>query len=298
MTKVIGDKMPGQILESEKRLATGVLTEIYPGVKRLLAPNAGPFTGPGTNTYFLGKEEIAVIDPGPANQKHIDEIVESLGSRIRRILCTHTHFDHSPGAALLIDSLAQSVEVLGLPTPEGMGQDQSFSPSRTVKHGDLLQTKEFTLETIHTPGHASNHLCFLYHEAGILFTGDQIMQGSSVIISPPDGDMIAYLDSLKALKDHPLKYLAPAHGHLMESPFDVLDFTIQHRLDREAKVQSALERFQKASLDELVPAVYDDVPVFMHPAARQSLWAHLIKFQEEGKAILENDIWEIVQDAS
>jgi len=298
MTKIISDKMPGQILESEKSLATGVLTEIYPGVKRLLAPNAGPFTGPGTNTYFLGQEEIAVIDPGPANQKHIDTIVESLGPRIRWVLCTHTHFDHSPGAALLIDSLAQSVEVLGLPAPEGMGQDQKFSPGRTVKHGDFLHTKEFTLEMIHTPGHASNHLCFLYLESGILFTGDQIMQGSSVIISPPDGDMIAYLDSLKALKAHPLNYLAPAHGHLMESPADVLDFTIQHRLDREAKVYSALERFQKASLDELVPAVYDDVPVFMHPAARQSLWAHLIKFQEEGKAILENDIWEIVQDAS
>ena len=298
MTKVITDQMPLQILDGEKTLATGVLTEIYPGVKRLLAPNAGPFTGPGTNTYLLGNEDIAVIDPGPANQKHIDAIVESLGSRIRWILCTHTHYDHSPGAKLLMEQLTQSVEVLGLPAPEGMGQDQNFSPSHPVKHGDLLETKEFTLEMIHTPGHASNHVCFLYREEGMLFTGDQVMQGSSVIISPPDGDMIAYLEALQALKNHPLRCLAPAHGHLMDSPFEVLDFTIQHRLDRDAKVYSALERFKKASLDELVPAVYDDVPVFMHPAARQSLWAHLIKFQQEGKATMENDIWEIVLDAS
>ena len=298
MTKATTDKLPRQILDSETTLATGVLSEIYPGLKRLLAPNAGPFTGPGTNTYFLGNEDIAVIDPGPANQNHINAIVENLGSRIRWILCTHTHLDHSPGAGQLMDRLTQPVEVLGLPAPEGMGQDQKFSSSRPVQHGDLLQTKEFTLEMIHTPGHASNHLCFFYREEGILFTGDQVMQGSSVIISPPDGDMIAYLDSLQALKCHPLKYLAPAHGHLMESPFEVLDFTIQHRMDREAKVYSALERFQKASLDELVPAVYDDVPVFMHPAARQSLWAHLIKFEQEGKATMENDLWEIVLNTS
>lgn len=284
-------KQHEQILAAENALLPGKLTEIYPGVHRLLAPNPGPFTGPGTNTYALGSKRVAIIDPGPANQSHIDTIVAELGSRICWILCTHTHFDHSPGVQLLLEQLKQPVEVLGLPAPEGLGQDQAFSPTRAVKHGDLLEAEEFSLEMIHTPGHASNHLCFLYREAGMLFTGDHIMQGSSVIISPPDGDMKAYMDALEDLKKFPLRWLAPAHGHVMASPQQVLEFTLQHRLLRERKVSNAMVQAKRATLDELVPVVYDDVPQFMHPAARQSLWAHLLKFQQEKKVAVDNDTW-------
>lgn len=288
--------MTNKILESEKTLCQGKVTEIYPGLRRLLAPNPGPFTGPGTNTYILGNEKVAVIDPGPANPEHINIILDEFGPSIHWILCTHTHLDHSPAVELLTDKLDQSVGVWGLPAPEGMGQDQNFKPDR-VAHGDLLQAGDFTLEAIHTPGHASNHLCFLYGEEGILFTGDHIMQGSSVIISPPDGNMKAYMDSLKNLRNYSLKWLAPAHGHMMGSPFDVIDFTLKHRLDREEKVYGALKEVQRATLDELLPVVYEDVPVFMHPAARQSLWAHLLKFQHDGMVIDEDGHWLIVADS-
>lgn len=289
-------KVQKHILPSEQTLVTGKLTEIYPGVHRLLAPNPGPFTGPGTNTYAVGRENIALIDPGPANQSHVDTLVAELGSRVRWLLCTHTHLDHSPGVKLVLEKLDHTVEVIGMPAPTGIGQDQTFLPTLPVKHGDLLQTEEFTLEAIHTPGHASNHLCFLYREAGMLFTGDHIMQGSSVIISPPDGDMKAYMDAVDNLKQYPLEYLAPAHGHIMVSPQQVLEFTLEHRLLREVKVSNAMAQVKQATLDELLPVVYDDVPRFMHPAARQSLWAHLLKFQQENKVSVEHETWVWLSD--
>lgn len=168
------------------RLTVGVATEIGPGVRRLLAPNPGPMTGPGTNTYLIGEREIAVIDPGPRIDKHIAAIRAAAPNRIKWVLVTHTHPDHSPAARQL--AAVTGAELLGRPAPEGKLQDQTFVADRVLQDGDLLKTDEFCLQAVHTPGHASNHVCYRHEKLGWLFTGDHIMSGSTVVIDPPDGD--------------------------------------------------------------------------------------------------------------
>ena len=161
--------------------------EFTPGVRRLLAPNPSIMTGPGTNTYLFGESAIAVVDPGPAIEAHIDEIQSRAGAPIHWILVTHTHPDHSPGAALLAE--ATGAELIGRSAPDGFHQDQSFKPARVFGDGDTLATDEFELEAIHTPGHASNHLCFRHAATDWIVTGDHIIEGSTVVINPPDGNM-------------------------------------------------------------------------------------------------------------
>ena len=160
--------------------------ELAPGIRRLLAPNPSMMTGPGTNTYLFGVSEIAVIDPGPEIDSHIDGIMEAAGAPIRWVLVTHTHPDHSPAAMPL--AVRTGAEVLGLPAPEHGPQDSSFRPTRLLHDGDTLETGEFTLEAVHTPGHASNHLCYRHAGTNWLVTGDHVIDGSTVVINPPDGD--------------------------------------------------------------------------------------------------------------
>ena len=202
-----------------KPLVTGVASALSPMVRRVLAPNPGVMTGPGTNTYLVGIDEVAVIDPGVDDESHLDAIVGCGGDRIRWILCTHTHPDHSPGAAPL--KKRTGAEVLAFASRDGLEVDTE------ITEGFRIEATEFRLRAVHTPGHASNHLCYLLEEERLLFSGDHIMQGSTVVIAPPDGDMAAYLDSLERIRSMRLRCIAPGHGHLIDDPRSIIDEYIE-----------------------------------------------------------------------
>jgi glyoxylase-like metal-dependent hydrolase (beta-lactamase superfamily II) len=263
-------------------LISGQLDEIAPGVRRLVARNPGFMTGPGTNTYLVGTQRCAVIDPGPHDLVHIERILEAAGGRVSAILATHTHPDHSPAVAALAQSTG--AEVLGRGTPAHGRQDATFAPTRVLNDGDVVRVGDLALRAIHTPGHASNHLCYLLEGAGMLFSGDHVMQGSTVVIGPPDGDMKVYLQSLARLQREPVTRIAPGHGTVIEDAQSEVARLIAHRLQREAKVVERLRRAGRATIDVLVTSVYDDVDPRLHPVAKGSLLAHLLKLQADGRA--------------
>ena len=259
-------------------MEAGKVVELSPLVRRITAGNGSVFTGPGTNTYLVGKEEVTVIDPGPAMQEHID-VITAAAPNIKQILVTHTHPDHSPGVRLLKENL--DVPAYGMLTNSSKNQDQTFSPERILDDGEVFQEEEFSIEVVHTPGHASNHLCFILKEEKLIFTGDHIMNGSTVVIGPPDGNMKQYIQSLEKLKDYDIEKIAPGHGELLENPHEVADWIINHRLEREKKVFQALKEATKGTPDSLVEKVYDDVDSSLFPIAKASLLAHLIKLEED-----------------
>ena len=277
---------------SEGMLDHGVPFRLNGRVRRLVAPNPGVMTGPGTNTYLLGDNEVAVLDPGPAIPEHIDAILETVGDRIRWIVCTHTHPDHSPAWQAVAQ--ATGAEVIGASPADDMFQDDTFTPDRELQHDDVLATSEFTLRAVHTPGHVSNHFCFLLEEERMLFAGDHIMNGSTVVIVPPSGDMKAYIESLQLLLQYPLDFIAPGHGEVMADSRAVVDWLVNHRLKREGKVISGLQQLGRVSVDKLVKVVYDDVHSSLHKMAKLSLSAHLIKLQHESRATHHevDDSWE------
>ena len=272
----------------------GIPFRLNSRVRRLLAPNPGVMTGPGTNTYLIGNDELAVLDPGPAIPEHIEAILQAGGGRIRWIICTHTHPDHSPAWQAIAE--ATGAEVIGALPADDMFQDETFTPSKELQHDDVLRTPEFTLRAVHTPGHVSNHYCFFLEEEQMLFAGDHIMNGSTVVIVPPSGNMKAYIESLQLLLKYPLKYIAPGHGDVMENSAAVVEWLVNHRLQREAKVLKGLQNLKSASLDELVAVVYDDVDTSLHQMAKLSLQAHLIKLEAENYAShsIESDLWRVL----
>lgn len=263
--------------------------ELADGVRRIVAPNPSMMTGPGTNTYLFGKQEVAVLDPGPRLPVHIDDIVAKAGAPIRWILATHTHPDHSPGVRLLAEKTG--ADVLGMAAPDGYHQDKTFKPTRTLKHGDRLETKEFTLEAIHTPGHASNHLCFRHAATNWIITGDHVIKGSTVVINPPDGDMSDYLASLERVRDMNPDALLPGHGDRIDDPGELINWIIEHRLEREAKVFNALAANPGLNSEALVPLVYTDVDPKLYGWAERSLLAHLIKLERDGRARKVDNCW-------
>ncbi len=281
-------------------LLPGRAVRLSPNIWRVTAPNPGPMTGPGTNSYLVGAgERWTVIDPGPAHAGHQQALLDAAaaahpGGRIERILVTHTHRDHSPGAAPL--AAATAAPVWGRVAAHPEWQDESFAPQHQPQHGERIELAPgVVLRVLHTPGHASNHLCYLLEHERLLFTGDHVMQGSTVVINPPDGDMAVYLQSLGALLEEDLHWLAPGHGFLVAEPQAVLRGLIAHRLRREAKVKDALNAERRAALDTLVLRVYDDVPAALHGVARRSLLAHLLKLQGEGVALAEAEgaVWSV-----
>ena len=273
----------------QRRLEPGAVEALAPGVLRLVAPNAGLMTGPGTNTYLLGRRRVAVIDPGPASDAHIEAILQAAPGPIRWILATHTHRDHSPAVAPL--AALTGAEVLGRPPPPTHRQDATFAPDRSLAEGDELSTAEFTLRALATPGHASNHLCYWHASLQWLFTGDHVMNGATVVIDPPDGNMSDYLASLERLKSEPIAAFAPGHGEVVTEPAELLEWTIQHRLGRERKVVDALRSGGAAPLADLLPRAYDDVNAVLLPIAERSLLAHLLKLEAEGRAVLASERW-------
>jgi glyoxylase-like metal-dependent hydrolase (beta-lactamase superfamily II) len=274
MTSVRGDAAPEPRRIPE--LLPGVAAALSPLVRRIVAPNPSMMTGPGTNTYLVGIDEVAVIDPGPDDASHLEAIVGCGGDRIRWILCTHTHADHAPGAAALRERTG--AEVLAFDARDGLEVDA------TLADGDRIEGTEFVLTALHTPGHASNHLCFLLDQEQVLFSGDHVMQGSTVVIAPPDGDMAAYLAQLERLRAMRLRAIAPGHGQRIDDPRAVLDEYLAHRRAREASVAAALAAASEATIGELVAAIYTDVPEHLHGMARYSVWAHLRQLAGDGRA--------------
>lgn len=264
-----------------------------PLVRRLTAPNPGYMTGPGTNTYLVGHREVAVIDPGIVHQEHISRLVEATGGRLRWILATHTHPDHSPAAVLLAEQTGATT--LGHGGVLRWHHDATFQPHRLLTDGDVLSTDEFTLQALYTPGHASNHLCYLLHEEQILFAGDQVMEGTTVVIGPPDGDMADYLSSLERLKQEPIATIAPAHGRFIGNPQREFNRIISHRLERERQVYDALLQRGSARIMDIVGQLYTHLPEALRLPAAFSVYAHLLKLHKDGLACGHGfeDIWSL-----
>lgn len=272
-------------------IVPGVTVTVATGVRRITAPNPGVMTGPGTNSYLIGDAELALIDPGPELDAHRDALLAVVGDRLRWILCTHTHRDHSPLARAL--KKATGAEVLGHGlTPADGRQDEDFRPDRVLHDGEVVDCAGARLRVVHTPGHASNHFCYLLEGSGLLFTGDHVMQGSTVVISPPDGDMQVYLDSLERLLELPVSAFAPGHGHLITTPTEEVRRLIAHRLKREAKIHAALVAQGPGTLEVLVRHAYDDVPERIHPVAMRSLHAHLLRLEHNGRAAQAAGMWQ------
>ena len=278
--------------EASCEIIPGTVVQLWPKVRRITAPNPGFMTGPGTNTYLLGAgADIAVIDPGPAIDAHLEAVLAVAGARIRWILVTHTHHDHSP-AAMLLKARTGAV-LIGMPPPPQGNQDQSFRPDRVPADGERLELAGCTLRVIGAPGHASNQLCFLLEEEKLLFTGDHVMQGSTVVINPPDGDMRVYLDSLRRLQGQDIAWFAPGHGFLMDKTEEALERLLIHRLMRENKVLNAVRAAGAATIEQLLPLVYDDVHARLYPVASRSLLAHLNKLRDEGRLNESQQSWSL-----
>jgi glyoxylase-like metal-dependent hydrolase (beta-lactamase superfamily II) len=270
-------------MSQQHHLQPGVPQPLDENVIRIVAPNGGVMTGAGTNTYVVGTEELVVIDPGPDDESHMRAILAAgSGRSIRWILCTHTHSDHAPGAALLKRMTGAPIGSMSAPRTD---HDFMLDADRILLPDERIQCGKLGLRAVHTPGHASNHVCFLLSGNGMLFTGDHIMQGSTVVIWPPDGNMRAYLQSLRRLLELDIRVLAPGHGHLIDDPRAEVERLIQHRLRREEKVRRAVSSAGSAgaTLESLLPGAYDDVPKVLYDMAARSLQAHLDKLVEDGE---------------
>ncbi len=272
------------VAEPRARLLAGQCQTLGPGLRRIVAGNAGPLTGPGTNTYLLGERRIAVIDPGPPDARHLDNILAAAGGAIESILVTHTHRDHSPLAAAL--AARTGAAVIGLPAPQDDRQDAGFRADRHPGDGEPLEVGGRRLLAIHTPGHASNCVCYLLEEERLLFSGDHLLEGVTPVIPPPDGDMGDYLRSIERLGAFDFERIAPGHGGVIAEGKEQLALVHAHRLARERKLLDALageDTGQGAALEWLLERVYDDVPASRWPLARLTLRAHLLKLEHEGR---------------
>lgn len=260
----------------------GRVYQLSPLVRRITAPNPGMMTGPGTNTYLVGAGDVAVIDPGPAIDSHVRAILEAGAGAIKWVVVTHTHMDHSPAAKAIIEATG-ATPVGYVMAPDDGHQDISFQVRRNLADGELIEGGDFTLEAVFTPGHVGNHVCYLLREEKTLFAGDHMMEGISVVILPPSGDLKDFLASLRKLENYPIERIAPAHGQVMSDPEKEIRALIEHRQYREDKVLDALERAGESSLEALVPYAYDDTDPALHKMAIYSLWAHILKLEKEGR---------------
>lgn len=264
-------------------------------VQRLTAPNPGAMTGPGTNSYIVGDADTGylVIDPGPNDAGHIDRLRRATEGNIRMIVCTHSHADHSPGAAPLQALCKEKPPILGLSSAPTARSSARFAAERELRDGERLvlsgttaegEPVSHTLRAIHTPGHAANHLCLVLEEDGLLFSGDHILNGSTTVVDPPDGDMNAYLDSLDKLdaacEAGGIDFILPAHGHVIGSARSAIAQLKAHRLKREAKIAAAMQRLPGGTPEDWLPLAYDDVPERMWPVAARSLAAHVARIRQ------------------
>ena len=289
---------------------TDAAVPILKNLLRLTAPNPGVMTGPGTNSYLVGDAQsgFIAIDPGPADARHLQRLFDaavhpqtdadgrSRGGNIQLIVCTHSHPDHSPGAKPLqaMCALASTTTdapppaILGLPSAPTARAASEFTPDRALLHGELLQlqgdgTEAHTLKVLHTPGHAANHVCLLMVEDGMLFSGDHVLNGSTTVVDPPDGNMVDYIASLDLLHSecsaHAVQFILPAHGHVIMDALGAISHLKAHRLRREAKIAAVMQANPDGTLDQWLPLAYDDVDPRIWPVARRSLLAHVERIQ-------------------
>ncbi|WP_313803368.1 MBL fold metallo-hydrolase [Sphingobium sp.] len=277
-------------------LPAGMLMQLSRRVGRVLAPNPSPFTYTGTQTYLVGTEELAVIDPGPDDPAHLAALLAAIGGRpLKAILCTHTHRDHSPAAAPLGARTGAPIIGCAPLTLEDDGPradaafDAAYRPDRVLKDGEQVTGAGWTLEAVATPGHTSNHLCFALREEGALFTGDHVMGWSTSVVSPPDGDMTAYMASMQRLLDRDDVLYYPAHGEPVESPRRLVRGMMGHRKQREGQILRFLERHGASEIPHMVTEMYKGVDPRLHSAAGRSVLAHLIDLDGRGIAAATGD---------
>lgn len=269
----------------------GRCDQISPLVQRVIADNPGPFTFTGTGVYIIGDTSVAVIDPGPDTPKHREALWKALeGRTVSHVLVTHHHLDHSPLAGPLAEYHGCDVHGYGLQIrkPEDgeealeAGDDLSFMPDIEIRDGAVIKGKDWTLEVLHTPGHTSNHLCFALLEEDILFSGDHIMGWSTSIVSPPDGHMGDYLNSLERVQARHFTRIWPTHGTSIDAPTKFITEYIAHRHKREDQILAAINSGLH-SIGDMVASMYKDVDKRLHPAAAHSVLSHLIHMEEAGR---------------
>jgi glyoxylase-like metal-dependent hydrolase (beta-lactamase superfamily II) len=274
-----------------------MIEELDPLVRRLLAPNPSPFTYYGTQTYIVGRGEVAVIDPGPDLEQHVDRLIDSLpGERIVAILCTHTHRDHSPASRAL--KQATGAAIIGCAPlaidDDGPRSDASFdedyAPDSILADGDRLEREGWTIEAVATPGHTSNHLCYALRETGAMFTGDHVMGWSTTVVSPPDGDMKAYMESLATLMVREDSIYYPAHGPAVERPQRLVRSMLSHRKQRERQILRHVERGE-GTIPQMVGQMYRGIDPRLHGAAGRSVLAHLIDLEDRGTVVQADERW-------
>ena len=276
----------------------GVLVDVTPTIRRIVAKNPGPFTFKGTGTYVVGRGKVAVIDPGPEMHEHVDALLRALGGEeITHQLITHTHIDHSPAAQLVKEKTGAPTYGFG---PHGSGKyekgakveeggDQTFVPDHVLKHADIVEGEGWSFECIHTPGHTSNHLCYAYREENALFPGDHVMGWSTTIVSPPDGDMREYLDSLRHLSERDEETYYPTHGAPIAEPKPFIRGLIAHRKMRERQIVSVLESGE-STIPDMVPGMYKGLDPRLMPAAQRSVFAHVIELAERGRISYDGEL--------
>ena len=276
---------------------TGIVEQVHPKVRRLLAGNASPFTFTGTQTYIVGAGEVAVVDPGPDLPDHIEAILSATGGeRVAAILCTHTHRDHSPASRPL--AAATGAPIVGCAPlaieDDGPRADAAFdfgyAPDRVLGDGEEAAGGGWTLRAVATPGHTSNHLCFALADEGVLFTGDHVMGWSTTVVSPPDGDMADYVASLDRLLGRDDQCYFPAHGPAVENPHAHVRALIVHRRMREKQILTQLDAGERR-IEAMVEAMYRDIDPRLHPAAGRSVLAHLRDLEQRGLVRAEGESW-------
>jgi glyoxylase-like metal-dependent hydrolase (beta-lactamase superfamily II) len=298
----------------------GQVDELSPLVRRVVAENPNPFTFTGTGVYLVGRGDVAVIDPGPTLEQHLDAVIGALGpdEQITRVLVTHTHTDHTAAVPLVVERTGATTYGFGphgpvpaedpldkvtfdeyftpeekaaidkewAETPDELkreGPDQVFVPDVAVGDGDLIEGDGWTIEAVHTPGHTSNHVCYGLRDEGVLFTGDHVMGWATSVISPPDGDLFDYLASLRKLLDRDDVRYWPTHGPAIEDPKTYVQSFIDHRLGRERQIMAALEG-GPSTIKAIVPGIYAEVDKRLWRAAANSVYSHLLAMHREGRA--------------
>lgn len=279
----------------EMQFDYGAVDQVGPGIRRVIANNPSPFTFAGTGTYILGTGNVAVIDPGPADEAHIQALLDATaGETITHVLVTHTHMDHSPGCALLRRHSDAPTFAYG---PHGAGKaeegvpveeggDMNFEPDVRVTDGQVISGGDWSVECVYTPGHTSNHMCYALREAKALFTGDHVMGWSTSIISPPDGDMAAYMASLNKLLERDDALYWPTHGPSIDDPKTHVRAFIEHRQEREAQILACIDQNVEL-INDMVPQMYAGTPEFMYPAAARSVYAAIEYLLQRGTLTCE-----------
>lgn len=294
--------------DTRREAVYGIAEAVAPGVRRITCENPSPYTFTGTQTYLLGEAEVAVIDPGPDDPAHMAALLAAIGTdRVSHIFVTHSHRDHSPGARVIatetgaeiyaygphgagISETMQALMASGADLGGGEGADMAFAPDHLLGDGDRVEGKHWALTALHTPGHLSNHLSFGLEGTGVVFTGDTVMGFATTLVSPPEGDMAAFMASLRMLaaRDGDRVYL-PGHGHAVENPAAMVAHQIAHREQRFAQILEALED-GPARADDLAHAIYTEIDPKLLPAAARNVLASLIGLSDERRVMPEGPV--------